>query len=1162
MVRCFACCTAAILMIALAALGKRVAGGFLNVTRASNSSHNQLLLHVNAAPASEISASKSQSVIERYKQFPLSFEPNREQTDAAVKFLARGEGYILFLTDKDAVFTLGKAPQNTSVLRMSLLGANAKPSFTGMEELPGKSNYLIGNRPERWHTNIPNYRKVAEHNIYPGIDLVYYGTQRQLEYDFVIAPGASPGKIQIGFKGASNLHTDADGDLVLSVAGNNDVRLHKPIAYQQMGAEKQLVAANYIVRGNDSVEFGIGEYDARRPLIVDPILAYSSYLGGSNIDTANAIAVAPDGTAFIAGGTYSSDFPTQHPLQPNLGGGPDFPRDAFVAKISADGSTVLYATYLGGENEDTANGIAVDAFGNAYVTGTTLSPHFPVTTGSFDESCGGDGKCGATFNPGGAIVSNAFASKLNIAGSALVYSGFIGFYENVHGNAIAIDTAGNAYVTGQVGPNIPPTVTIAPPNVPPPPFPDGSAIRPPAIVVIDAAGDTFDFGIFGASNAFVTKISATGSSITYSSYVGGTDEDSGYGIAVDGSGNAYVTGLANSADFPTANALQFVNGGAGDAFLAKINTNTSGPASLTYSTFLGGKGLDQGNAVAADNAGNAYVAGVTNSIAGTLGFTPVGGLQSNCTLDSSNACEGDAFVTKLNTNLSGAASLVFFTYLGGTHADAATGIAVDTTGIYVTGSTVSADFPVTSSAFQHPFGGGNADAFVTKFDPSGASLIYSSYLGGSNTDVATGIAVDTAGSAYVSGQSCSVDFPLANPVQSNPGGNCDAFISKVSILAGIAINPSGLTFPTLSLGATSLPETVTITNGDNPLTISSISVTGADSGDFASTNTCGGSLPVGGTCTVSATFTPTSQGIRKASITIVDNAPGSPQVLNLTGSTSSVILSASSLSFGTVAVGATSVAQPITLTNSGTGVLTVTGITASSGFNESNTCGVALQAGDNCVINVTYSPIAIGATIGALAITDSAPGPQIVQLTGTASVPSFTISPVSSSPPVSAGQTAPYTLMITPDPGFTLPVTLGCTGLPHGATCEVSSNPVTLNGPTSIQLIITTAVRAMAPPSEIKMNPGTFDGLRHFGGWLTWLIALLSLATLASVKRRPAMAGFGLVAILFVVLVGCSGGNSAGTPAGTPAGSYQITVTGTSGSITKSINPPLTLQVK
>src|SRR5579864_6640852 len=275
---CVACCAAAILTIGFAAIGQGITGPLPRATRSSNGSPNQLLHLSNALLASSTTVSKSQSVTERYQQFPLSFEPNREQTGAEVKFLARGEGYILFLTDKDAVFRLGKGPGNSSVLRMSLLGANAKPSFTGMDELPGKSNYLIGNQPDHWRTNIPNFRKVAQHNIYPGIDLVYYGTQRQLEYDFVIAPGANPSKIQIAFEGANNLRTDANGDLVLSVAGSSDVRLHRPIAYQQTGNDKQLVAANYKLKGKDSVEFGVGEYDASRPLIVDPILSYSSYL--------------------------------------------------------------------------------------------------------------------------------------------------------------------------------------------------------------------------------------------------------------------------------------------------------------------------------------------------------------------------------------------------------------------------------------------------------------------------------------------------------------------------------------------------------------------------------------------------------------------------------------------------------------------------------------------------------------------------------------------------------------------------------------------------------------------------------------------------------------------------------------------------------------------
>ncbi len=992
---CAACCAAAILIICMATLGHGVTSGFPRAMHTSKNAHAQLL-QARTQPTNGIGSAKSRSVIERYKQFPLSFEPNLQQTDNAdVKFLARGNGYILFLTGKDAVFSMGKAAHSSAVMRMSLLGANSNPSFSGMDELPGKSNYIIGNQPDKWHTNIPNYRKVSERNIYPGIDLVYYGTQRQLEYDFVVAPGTSPSKIKIAFSGAKNLHTDANGDLVLSAAGVDDVRLHKPVVYQQFGNDKKLVAANYILSGKDSVEFAIGNYDTARPLIVDPILAYSTYLGGSGIDGANAIAIAPDNTAFVAGSTFSTDFPVIHALQPNEGGGVDFPQDAFVSKISADGSTLLYSTYLGGENTDTGNGIAVDSFGNAYVVGTTLSPHFPII-GGINKECGGDALCGASYNPGGLIVSNAFISKLNIAGSALVYSTYLGFYENVTGNSIAVDGNGNAYVTGSVEPNGFPTVTIAAPAEPPPPFPLVNSINPPVILTITPTttfpSGQFDLGFNGIANAYLTEISSTGSSIVYSTYIGGSGEDSGNGVATDGKGNAYVTGLANSADFPTVGGLQSVNNGAGDAFLAKINTAQSGAASLPYSTLLGGTGLDQGNAVAADGAGNAYVAGVTHSIASTLGFTvPAGGFQTNCVLDTSGACEGDAFVAKLNTNLTGVASLSYFTYLGGSLADGANAIAVDSTGnAYVTGSTVSPDFPAAGAVFQSKFGGGNADSFVTKLNPAGTALVYLSYLGGTNTDVGTGIAVDTGGNAYLTGQTCSLDFPLANPLQDVPGTNCDAYVAKVSILTSFEVNPASLVFPAQSLNATSQSQTLTVTNGDNPQTFSSIALSGDNPGDFMESNTCPiapAQLAVGATCTITVSFTPTGQGLRKAFLTITDTLPANTQVVNLSGSTSTVTLSASSLAFGPQQVGIPSAPQAVTVTNSGSTGLTISQITASGDFSETDDCvkaGVPLPSGTNCVIQVTYTPSAVGQSIGAITLTDSGTGnPQTILATGT-----------------------------------------------------------------------------------------------------------------------------------------------------------------------------------
>ena len=973
---------------------------------------------------------------------------------------------------------------------------------------------------------------------------------------FDVAPGTDPSVIHLAFQGARDVRIDAQGELLVKTAAG-EVRLRKPFAYQEINGSRQPVTAGYVLKNKNSVAFQIAEYDARSPLVIDPILIYSTYLGGNNIDTSNSIAVAPDNTAFIAGSTFSADFPTAHPLQANDGGGPDFPQDAFVAKISADGSTLLYSTYLGGESEDTANGIAVDSFGNAYVTGTTLSPHFPYTPNVFGENCGFDGQCGESFNGEGLIVSNAFVAKLNVAGSELVYSGFLGFYEYVQGNAIAVDTNGNAYVTGRVGPNIPPIVTT---KGPPPPFPDGNAIKAPTVV------NGFDFGIPGASNAFVTEISSTGASIVYSSYVGGSGEDSGTGIAVDAGGNAYITGLAYSTDFPAVGAVQSANEGGGDAFLAKVNTTLSGASSLVYSTLLGGADLDQGNGVAIDNTGNAYIAGVSKSVAGTLGFVPpAGGFQSNCALDGSGSCEGDAFVAKLNTNLTGAASLSYFTYLGGTKADSATGIAVDSGGnAYVTGSTVSTDFPTAGAVFQPTYGGGNADSFVAKLDPAGATLVYSSFLGGTNTEVATGIAVDSAGSAYVTGQTCSQDFPLASPLQEAPGDNCDAYVAKVSILSGFAFNPAGLVFPAQSLNTTSQSQTVTLTNGDIAQTITSIALSGPNANEFTETSTCpiNSPLAVGTTCAISVSFTPSASGIRKASITITDSAPGSPQVVNLTGNTSTVTLSTSSISFGSQDVGTVSSPQDVTVTNNGTTSLTISSITATGDFFEGDNCTRApLPPGANCVIQVVYSPAAAIASVGSITITDNGAGsPQAILVTGTGiQTPPFQISSLSATPSIPAGKTAQYVLSVTSPVGFSQPVGLTCSA-PATITCTVSPSIVT---PTATQtaaslLTISTALRTAVPPSSgIKIDP--LNLLRQFGRtWLILLAVALMILTVAGLRRRPISAAFGFAVVLLLASVACGGGPS-GVPAGTPAGTYQITVTGTSGSVI--VPATLTLKV-
>ena len=1038
-----------------------------------------------AEPATHGPSQAAQArAIGAYGRLPLGFESNQGQTDSRVRFLSRGSGYLLFLTPDEAVLALesersqqpgrtsklpqigleiGK-PKPPAVLRMQLVGSNAQAGMVGTDRLPGKSNYFLGNDPSRWYTNVPNYRKVAEHAVYPGIDLIYYGTQSQLEYDFVVAPGADPCAIRLAVRGAKKLRIDSQGNLIASV-GKGDVSFQRPVAYQEDShGARQPVAARYSIKGGRNVEFKLGKHDPSRSLVIDPTLAYSTYVGGSLIDGANGIGVAPDDSVFITGETYSVDYPTVDALFPKGPGG----EVAFVSKVSPDGSALLYSTYLGC-NPTVGNAIAVDSLGEAYVTGTTMCPGFPTTEGTPQSWCADDNKCGATWNPPGATVFNGFVTKLNVEGTALLWSTFVGDYSMCAGRGIAVDEAQNAYVTGDVGANIMETVPLTPPETPPPLFCHSNGFQ----ITLGGSGGNPYGGV--GTDAFLLKIDADGSQYLYCTYLGGSDEDLGFGVAVDTAANAYVTGLTYSSDFPTGGgALQTKYAGAGDAFLTKVNTNANGAASFVFSTFLGGSGLDQGNGVAVDTSGNAYVAGLTTSRASSLLFTsPSGAYQADCHLDSLNVCEGDAFVAKVA--LSGAPSLTYFTYLGGSLADSANGIALDSSdNAYVAGSTASTDFPIVGAVPQTTYGGGNADAFVTELNATGSALVYSTYLGGSATDIANGIAVDggNPASAYAAGQTCSFDFPLANPLQPDYGGNCDAFVSKVSILEGIALHPTGLSFPTQSLGTSSQSQTVTLTNGDLSQTITSITITGADPGDFALSNTCPispSTLAPGAQCTITVAFTPQAQGIRKASVEFIDSAPGSPQYVTLTGSTSPVGISPSELVFGNQQVSVASSPQPLTVTNNGSTAVTIASVTASGAFSQTSDCTNApLQPTANCVVNVVFTPIAPGPNVGAVAITDTAPGsPQVVMLTGTgAAIPAVTLSATSLTFPGQSVGTASaiQTLTIT---------NTGSTLLTITSIVTTGDFSQTSNCPTSLAVGANCAISVIFTPTAAGSRTGT-----------------------------------------------------------------------------------------
>jgi hypothetical protein len=672
-----------------------------------------------------------------YGRLPLAFEANQGQFAAPVDFQASGSGYTLGLTAQQAHLDLGGA-----ALNLQLVGANPSAPAIGLDQLVTKTNYLVGSDPSQWHTNIPNFGRVEYQNVYPGIDVAYYGNQGQLEYDFLVAPGANPGLIRLSIQGAQSVALDGQGNLVLHEAGG-DVIEQAPVVYQDVGSVRQSVAGKFVLQGN-TVGFQVGAYDPSRPLVIDPTLSYSTFIGGRS-SAMFAIAVDSTGDAYVTGTSNS---------------------EPFVAKLNAAGSALVYQTFLGGSDGlPLAQGtsIAVDASGDAYLTGHP-GANFPTTANAFSQT-----------------ASNGFVSVLDPTGASLLYSSYIPgvILESFQSSfampaGIAIDGSGDAFVTGAAGTGF--TTT--------------------------AGAFQSALGAGAASNAFLAEFNpklSGSASLVYGTYLGGGGTDAGTGVAVDSSGNPYVTGFTNSSNFPTtAGAFQTSLGGDYDIFVAKFNPALSGSASLVYSTYLGGSGRDgfppetlrfgtgvravafdvTGPAIAVDSSGDAFVAGDTFS----TNFPTTSGAYEPSVGSLSNGC--DAFVTKLNPTGSG---LVYSTYLGPSSPGGesfavgdntrATSIVVDASGnAYVTGLTRSTAFPVTSNAIQSTLTGtlvnigtakkpkwiveySLAEAFVTTLNATGSSLLFSTYLGGQYDDFGLGLALDSAGNTYVAGVASSTDFP-------------------------------------------------------------------------------------------------------------------------------------------------------------------------------------------------------------------------------------------------------------------------------------------------------------------------------------------------------------------------------------------------------------------
>lgn len=645
---------------------------------------------------------------------PLSFEANSGQAPAGYAFLHRGPAGSLLLGASES-----RVEFRGSALSVTLAGANPAAAIEGLEPAAARVNYFIGNQPEQWRTGVGTFARVRCDQVYPGIDLVYYGREEALEYDFEVAPGAHPEAVQLVFEGAQNVVINAEGDLVIHTA-SGEVTHRRPVARQVIDGRVQEVAARFRLAATTpgvwQAGLDVGRYDPTQKLVIDPVLVFSTFLGGTGDDQAFGIAVDAQGCIYVSGQTTSTDFPTagtQRNL--NLGG-----FDVFVSKFSATGRELLYSTYLGGNSNDRGFHLAVDTNGCAVVVGQTFSINYPISK-PFQANYGGGERDG-------------FISKLSPDGASLVFSSYVGGGGSDDLTCVAIDPSGNIYAGG-----------------------DSSSTNFPVLKPLQAANR-------GNFDAVALKLTSEGVPV-YATYLGGSGPfDSAIGIAVNDAGEVFFTGYTSSPNFPLVAPIQFRFGGGYDAFVCKFNAEGSG---LLYSTLLGGSADDVGRSLAIDAEGNAYVAGDTFS----TNFPTVKPIQT------ANAGRRDVFLAKVNPV---GTALVFSTYFGGSGEELGA-LALDAAkNIYLVGLTTSTNLPQLHS-MQPVFGGGTWDAFVAKINADGSNLAWSSYLGGDANDQGAAIAADRTGNIYIAGATASGNYPVANSFQTrSKGGGYDAFVARIS----------------------------------------------------------------------------------------------------------------------------------------------------------------------------------------------------------------------------------------------------------------------------------------------------------------------------------------------------------------------------------------------
>jgi hypothetical protein len=693
----------------------------------------------------------------------VRFLANRGQAPSPVRFLVPGRRVTWSFTPTGAAVRLNGA--HPAELHLRPRGAQPGSALSGEDRMPAQVNYLVGSDPHRWVTGIPAYAAIRYHDVYPGIDLRFHGRGSTMEYDWLVRPGGEPSRIGLVITGATSLRLAADGSVTMRTAAGS-IRQEAPFIYQMVGGRRQRIAGKYLLAGRDTIRLMVGRYDRTRPLIIDPKISYLKVLSGGLDDGALGIAVDSAGNTYIAGWTESDNFPVRAALQPQLSGAADI----VVAKLDPAGN-VVYSTYLGGNRGDYAYGIAVDSSGSAYVAGVTNSTNFPTTAGALQVHLGG----GTCPRSGGSFAcEDAFVSKLNAAGNGLVYSTYLGGNLEDYARGIAVDSAGDAVVAGETYSSNFPTVHAVQPK-----FRAEKCGR-------------FDV-VFPCPDAFVAKLNSSGTGLLFSTYLGGRDFDLAFGVALDPQGEIEVTGETRSPDWPTIHGLhhsvhghcRYHEGSFGRCPHAFVATLSSSGATLVFSSVLGGSAVDIGRAVAADSQGNVYVAGETASRDFPL-VKPVQRLhfKQKCPIEGVKFFCDDAFITKIDPHTS---TILYSSHIGGTAEDVATTVSVDGNGdAYLAGFAGSYNFPILNAVQKRNSSG--YDVFAAELTPAGNRAYYSTYLGGEHDDYAYGVAVRSAGDAYVAGQTTSPQFPKKIKYGPVPHG-LDAFVFRLETGAA---RPAGL----------------------------------------------------------------------------------------------------------------------------------------------------------------------------------------------------------------------------------------------------------------------------------------------------------------------------------------------------------------------------------